>query len=214
MSEKEYLDDVNPERREFLEKITKGAFIIPTVLSVMMLNQKLNLSTANAQSNLAPNCLSNHTSISTPEGNVPASDLRTGMVIYTLDKAGNKVTEPIELVMKLSGSEGYELRRLVLSDGRELEISGTHPTAGYGRIADLSPGDVLDGSTVVSIEGVRHDGSFVYDLLPAGDTGFYWANGVLVGSTLSPDSGFNLGRIFKRVEEPDHGYLRESEVSL
>lgn len=47
-----FIERVNPERREFLEKVTKGAFIIPTVLSVMMLNQKLNLSTANAQSNV------------------------------------------------------------------------------------------------------------------------------------------------------------------
>ncbi|HKQ32080.1 MAG TPA: hypothetical protein VJV40_02670 [Thermodesulfobacteriota bacterium] len=50
-SPKKFLDDVNPERREFLEKVTKGAFIIPAVLSVMMLDQKLNLTTANAQSN-------------------------------------------------------------------------------------------------------------------------------------------------------------------
>jgi len=51
VSEKKYLDGVNPERREFLGKVTKGAFIIPTVISVMMLNQKLNLTTANANSN-------------------------------------------------------------------------------------------------------------------------------------------------------------------
>jgi hypothetical protein len=50
-SSKKFLDDVNPERREFLEKVTKGAFIIPAVISVMMLNQKLNLTTANAMSN-------------------------------------------------------------------------------------------------------------------------------------------------------------------
>jgi len=50
--DRDFLEDVNPERRDFLGKITKGAFIIPTVLSVMMLNQKLNLSTANAQSNV------------------------------------------------------------------------------------------------------------------------------------------------------------------
>jgi len=50
-SSKKFLDDVNPERREFLEKVTKGAFIIPTVISIMMLNQKLNLTTANAMSN-------------------------------------------------------------------------------------------------------------------------------------------------------------------
>jgi len=54
MSDKNILDDVNPERREFLEKITKGAFVVPAVFSVMMLNQKLNLTTANAQSNLIP----------------------------------------------------------------------------------------------------------------------------------------------------------------
>jgi len=52
MSDKKFPEDVNSERREFLEKVTKGAFIIPTVISVMMLNQKLNLTTANAQSNL------------------------------------------------------------------------------------------------------------------------------------------------------------------
>jgi hypothetical protein len=50
MNDKKFLDSVKPERREFLKKMTKGAFIVPTVVSIMMLNQKLNLSTANAQS--------------------------------------------------------------------------------------------------------------------------------------------------------------------
>lgn len=49
--EKKLPGNVNPERREFLERLTKGAFVVPAVLSVMMLNQKLNLTTANAQSN-------------------------------------------------------------------------------------------------------------------------------------------------------------------
>ena len=48
MSDKKFFDSVNPERREFLKKLTAGAFIIPTVVSIMMLDQKLNLSTANA----------------------------------------------------------------------------------------------------------------------------------------------------------------------
>ncbi len=51
MDDKKFLEKINPERREFLEKLTIGAFAIPTVISVMMLNQKLNLSTANAASN-------------------------------------------------------------------------------------------------------------------------------------------------------------------
>jgi hypothetical protein len=104
MSDKEFLDKVNPERREFLEKVTKGAFIVPTVLSVMMLNQKLNLTTANAVSNMNPDCLSYNTLISTPEGNVPVTYLRPGMVIFTQDSRGNKVIKPLELVLKLSGA--------------------------------------------------------------------------------------------------------------
>jgi hypothetical protein len=48
MKDKKFLDSVKPERREFLKKVTKGAFIVPVVVSVMMLDQKLNLSTANA----------------------------------------------------------------------------------------------------------------------------------------------------------------------
>ncbi len=51
MDDKKFLEKINPERREFLEKLTIGAFAIPTVISVMMLNQKLNLTTANAVSN-------------------------------------------------------------------------------------------------------------------------------------------------------------------
>ena len=53
--EKKIPANVNPERREFLEKLTKGAFVVPAVLSVMMLNQKLNLTTANAASNITIN---------------------------------------------------------------------------------------------------------------------------------------------------------------
>ena len=51
MNEKKIPDNVNPERREFLERLTRGAFVVPAVLSVLMLNQKLNLTTANAVSN-------------------------------------------------------------------------------------------------------------------------------------------------------------------
>ena len=51
MSHRKFPEDINKDRREFIEKVTKGAFVIPTVISVMMLNQKLNLTTANAASN-------------------------------------------------------------------------------------------------------------------------------------------------------------------
>jgi len=187
MSEKKFIDEVNPERREFLEKVTKGAFIIPTVISVMMLNQKLNLTTANAASNMVP-CLSCETLISTPDGNVLMVDLKPGMSVFTLDINGNKVIEQVELVSKVTVPETHALCHLILSDGRELLVSGGHPTANGSEIYDLAPGDMLDGAELVSIEKISYVAGYTYDLLPAGETGHYWANGVLLGSTLAPNS--------------------------
>ena len=195
MKDKKFLDEVNPERREFLEKLTKGAFIIPAVISVMMLNQKLHLSTANAQSNDDAVCLSFNTLISTPEGNVPMTDLRPGMSVFTLDKDGNKVIHPIELVSKVTVPDSHVMCHLILNDGRELSVSGGHPTADGREVGDFSPGDVLDGAELISIAKVRYLAGYTYDLLPAGETGVYWANGVLLGSTLSPNSGFYVRRV-------------------
>ena len=50
VKEKDYLDDVNPERRDFVRKMAKTAFVVPVVVSVSMLEQRLNVSTAQAQS--------------------------------------------------------------------------------------------------------------------------------------------------------------------
>lgn len=204
MEDKKILDKVNPERREFLEKVTKGAFIIPTVISVMMLNQKLNLNTANAQSadNPLPQpCLSIDTLISTPEGNIPVTNLRPGMSVYSVDKDGKKTIMPIELASKVSVPDSYAVCHLILTDGRNLFVSGGHPTADGGEISDLNPGDAYDGSEVVSVEVVPYRAGYTYDLLPAGDTGYYWANGVPLGSTLSPNSGFYISRIFHAEEQ-------------
>ncbi len=186
MSEKKFIDEVNPERREFLEKVTKGAFIIPTVVSVMMLNQKLNLTTANAASNMI--CLSCETLISTPEGEIRVVDLKPGMLVFTLDMNGNKVIERLELVSKVTVPETHVLCHLVFSDGRELFVSGGHPTADGRDVNELAPGDMLDGAEVVSVVNIRYIAGHTYDLLPAGETGNYWANGVLLGSTLAPES--------------------------
>jgi hypothetical protein len=188
MSDKKFLNEVNPDRREFIEKVTKGAFIIPTVISVMMLNQKLNLTTANAQSNLPQPCLSFAALISTPHGDVPVTDLKPGIPVYTLDRSGNRITEPLGLVSKASVSRHHRVCRLVMDDGRELLVSGGHPTASGLEVERLNPGEKFDGAEIRSVEKVPYVAGFTYDLLPAGDTGCYWANGILLGSTLSPGS--------------------------
>ena len=201
MSDKKFPDGVNPERREFLEKVTKGAFIIPTVISVIMLDQKLNLSTANAQSNDAvPVCLSFGAMISTPLGNIPVFALKPGMPVYTIDADGARTAMPLELVSKASVPSTHTICRLVLDDGREVRVSAGHPTADNRKIGDLVPGDILDGAVVVSADRVPYTAGFTYDLLPSGDTGYYWADGVLMGSTLSPGFGFIVRRPVREEE--------------
>lgn len=188
MSDKKIPENVNSDRREFLEKVTKGAFVIPTVISVMMLNQKLNLTTANALSNLPVPCLSASTMISTPQGDIRVIDLTPGMQVYTTNADGHRVIEQLELVSKVSVPRKHSLYNLRFSGGKSLLVSGAHPMADGSEVQDLKPGTVLDGAELVSIEKVSYAGGYTYDLLPAGDTGCYWADGVLLGSTLAPES--------------------------
>jgi hypothetical protein len=78
---------------------------------------------------------------------------------------------------------------LVLADGRELLVSPGHRTADGRQLGLLAAGDALDGSTIVLWELVTYAGGRTYDLLPAGTTGTYWANGILLSSTLTTGRG-------------------------
>jgi hypothetical protein len=51
-------------------------------------------------------------------------------------------------------------------------------------LSSLSSGDTLDGARVTGVSVVPYGGERTFDLLPAGPTGAYWADGVLLGSTL------------------------------
>jgi hypothetical protein len=82
--------------------------------------------------------------------------LRPGMSVFTLDLDGNKVIEPIELVPKVSVPDSHAICHVVLSDGREMFVSGGHPTADGREINDLNPGDVLDGVQVSSVKVVAY----------------------------------------------------------
>jgi hypothetical protein len=74
---------------------------------------------------------------------------------------------------------------LVLANGRAVDASIGHPTADGRHVADLRPGDVLDGSLIISVESTPYVGD-TWDILPAGTTSAYWANDVLLKSTLAP----------------------------
>jgi hypothetical protein len=104
--------------------------------------------------------------------------------VWTLDGAGTRVSLPLLEVGSASVPATHRVVRLRLSDGRAVDVSGGHPTADGRRVGDLGSGDRYDGAVVVSAELIAYAGGATFDVLPEGATGTYWANGVLLGSTL------------------------------
>jgi hypothetical protein len=134
-----------------------------------------------------PICLAAHTRIDTPRGPVAVEDLRAGDVVWTADASGKRLAVPILKTAHTAAPAGHQMVHIILDDGRELWASPGHPMADGRALGDLKPGDGLDGARVSRLERVAYDQPATYDLLPAGKTGFYWANGILLGSTLATD---------------------------
>ena len=131
-----------------------------------------------------PICLAADTLIDTPSGPVPVQSLRVGMAVWTVDGAGARVAAPLIRVTKTVVPAAHRVVHLVLQDGRALWASPGHPTADGRSLGQLRVGDSLDGAIILSAGRVAYTSSATYDLLPAGETGFYWANGILIASTL------------------------------
>lgn len=131
-----------------------------------------------------PICLAASTMIATPSGPVRVTDVRVGMIVWTQAADGSRVAEPVVEVGSMPVPAGHLMVHLVLADGRELLVSPGHRTADGRAVGSLHGGDSLDGSTITSWELVPYAGERTYDILPAGATGRYWANGILLASTL------------------------------
>jgi hypothetical protein len=111
-------------------------------------------------------------------------DLRVGDVVWTIDMTGTRVAGLLVAVGSTPVPVSHVVVRLTLDDGRVVSVSPGHPTADGRRVGDLAAGETLDGARIASAQRVAYPGSATYDILPAGTTGAYWANGVLLGSTL------------------------------
>ena len=136
------------------------------------------------ETNSCPICLAGNTLIDTPAGLISVKDLQVGMQVWTTDKAGQRVSSIITKTSRVPVPSNHQMVHLVLNDGRDLFVSPGHPTTDGRTVDDLTPDEVYDDATIVSSTRVPYDDSATYDLLPSGDTGFYWANGILIGSTL------------------------------
>jgi hypothetical protein len=145
----------------------------------------INVTKRESSFNTCPICLAAGTLIDTPDGAVPVEQLRVGMPVWTVDGEGQRVAATIIDTASTWVPDSFKLVKIYLDDGRTLTASPGHPAADGRAIGGFNAGDVLDGSVVVSAELVTYSKGATYDILPAGPTGLYWANGILLGSTIS-----------------------------
>lgn len=132
-------------------------------------------------------CASPDTPIATADGERPIVELRVGDLVYSVDH-GSVVLVPLVAVNRAKVHQ-HQVVQVLLENGRTLGISAGHPTADGRTFADLREQDLLQGIGVMSVELAPYQHEFTYDILPASDSGTYFAAGALIGSTLGGDPG-------------------------
>lgn len=136
------------------------------------------------RTNSCPTCLSANTHIDTPSGLIPVKDLQVGMAVWTTDKTGHRVSGVIIKTSKMQVPQTHQMVQVILDDGRELYVSPGHPTSDGRIVGNLTANDLYDGARVVTVDRVVYGDTTTFDILPSGETGFYWANDILFDSTL------------------------------
>jgi hypothetical protein len=131
-----------------------------------------------------PICLAAGTLIDTPQGFVAVENLQVDDSVWTVNESGERVSAVILRTSRVPVPANHQIVHVILSDGRELWASPGHPTTDGQALGDLKVDDPLDGARVSLLEHLPYDGTTTYDILPSGATGFYWANGILLDSTL------------------------------
>lgn len=131
-----------------------------------------------------PICLAGDTLIDTPAGPVEVRDLKVGMMVWTTDPNGSWRAVSVLQVGKNPVPPSHRLVHLILSDGRELHASPGHPLMDGRSLGSLMIGDVLDGASVTGTALAPSPDGCTYDILPAGGTGGYRANGIPLKTSL------------------------------
>ncbi len=142
-------------------------------------------------------CMPNTARILTSQGEKQIDNIQIGDSVYTFNNIDGKFLAPIIQVNKILVQKDYIMTKITLEDGRSIQASPKHPipierdyaTSSKNQyeellFSEIKIGDHIDRTRVVFIEFVNYNGGFTYDILPAGESGYYWADGILVGSTL------------------------------
>ena len=141
-------------------------------------------------------CLPFGAGILTPSGPIDISNINIGDTVYTSNMMGGRQLAAVLQTNKVAVPENYKMLRISLDDGRNIDASASHPFPvlindshgmfGYQTrlLKTLRIGDIFDGAKIVDIKTITYTGKYTYDILPEGGTGNYWANNILVSSTL------------------------------
>lgn len=131
-----------------------------------------------------PICLAVNTLIDTPLGAIPIQQLQKGASVWTVNKFGQRVIGVVIVTSRAPVALSHKMVQLILDDGRKLLVSPGHPTVDGRTAGDLIVNDFYDSARVVSSSRVVYSDTATYDILPSGETGFYWANSILLDSAL------------------------------
>lgn len=131
-----------------------------------------------------PICLSGDTLIDTPMGRISVKYLHEGMPVWTYGDDGERRSVVILKAAKVKAPKTHEIIHIVLNDGRELFASPGHQLSDGRALGIIKPGDIVDRARVITAELIPYDREYTYDILPSGNTGMYWAGGILLRSTL------------------------------
>ncbi len=132
---------------------------------------------------ICPICAAPTTPIATPSGDRDIASLEVGDVVYSVHRGA---IEAVPVIRRGSTPvTHHQVMRVTLADGAVLEISPGHPTADGRHFGDLKADTLLDAQhEVLSVALVPYAYDRTYDVLPASDTGTYFAAGALIGSSL------------------------------
>ncbi|MBL8744413.1 MAG: hypothetical protein JNK04_25070 [Myxococcales bacterium] len=133
-----------------------------------------------------PKCLPFDSLIATPDGPRPVSQLRIGDSVWSQDATGRRVVAPIAKTSSSPITSPHSFFLIELDDGRRLRASGRHPLSDGKLVGALTIGMIVDGARVRAIVVAPTEDRNTFDVLPASASRTYWADGVLVGSTLAP----------------------------
>lgn len=133
---------------------------------------------------ICPICLSKNTLIETPTGTIAVENIKIGDAVWTTTLSGKRVVGSVLQISKTPVPANHHMVKLVLNDGRTVLVSPGHPTNNNRTVGDLRAGEIYDNAQIISVNRILYNHSFTYDLLPSGETGFYFADNILLGSTL------------------------------